>query len=569
MRFFQLLLFLLFSADLMSAVYYVRKDGSDLNTGTANTSAGAWLSLAKANSIAVAGDTINVGPGIWGENINLLRGGTSGNPIIWNGSGVDTTTCDRFNNNSKPYVHIKNMTIAWQIISSGSHNLFEDLKFTFSTPTGGQIEISNAVRLTYTTTNVTIRRCSFNGIGSAASINLHGSDSIIEDCYFTSENGGDAIYLNGYRNILRLNKFEQVNKPLGSTQHTDLIQSWSNNGEISQDHIIERNFAINCDGCAIFNIDNIGDPPRIKNWTWRNNVFIRVSSQGNLYTPGHTFYNNTFFRTAYSQGSAFLVRAALRGVSNDTRIFNNIFYKGGYIQNNVQGFYGFTEENGFILTGFEANNNLVIGEGAGVVKAGDWTRYGSNTNSLNGVEPLFVNSIDPTTPEELRLLPNSPIIAYGANLSGEFTNDYFGNSRSGSWSVGAMQYSSGEVPSDVVPPTVVSAVINSTGLLLTVTYSENVVNVSSVHYTLTGATISSVSGTGPTRVFSLGSPVQAGTSVVLGFTSGAGRTGDSAGNVMATFSDFAVTNNSLDTGSVPPRPGSRNKGTGRRGAFSQ
>jgi len=80
------------------ANYYVRKDGDDSNAGTSDTSGGAWLTLTKMKTFALAaspgfvsGDTITVDDGVytdkystgWGVLIggSGTWGGASGNPV--------------------------------------------------------------------------------------------------------------------------------------------------------------------------------------------------------------------------------------------------------------------------------------------------------------------------------------------------------------------------------------------------------------------------------------------------------------------------------------------------------
>lgn len=55
------------------AIYYVRPDGNDTNTGLAPTSAvgtGAWRTVNKALSVAVGGDTVWIAPGTYRENVS-------------------------------------------------------------------------------------------------------------------------------------------------------------------------------------------------------------------------------------------------------------------------------------------------------------------------------------------------------------------------------------------------------------------------------------------------------------------------------------------------------------------
>jgi len=57
--------------------YYIRTDGSDSNTGLANTSGGAWLTLQKAANTLVAGDTVYVADGTYAGAITETTSGTS------------------------------------------------------------------------------------------------------------------------------------------------------------------------------------------------------------------------------------------------------------------------------------------------------------------------------------------------------------------------------------------------------------------------------------------------------------------------------------------------------------
>jgi hypothetical protein len=119
-------------------------------------------------------------------------------------------------------------------------------------------------------------------------------------------------------------------------------------------------------------------------------------------------------------------------------------------------------------------------------------------------------------------------------------------------------------PADVTAPTYVSGSINQAGNRLTVQFSESVVNVDTAHYTLSGGhSLTASSGGGATHVWAISPIVTVDEVLTLGFTSGAGRTQDAAGNLLATFSGSAVINDSLETTPVPPRAGRRGRGGGQ------
>lgn len=103
------------------ATYYVRTTGND-STGTGATGA-PWLTLSKAMTVAVAGDTVNVGDGTYAENTaaggawvigaNLAsdltiqsENGIAANVIIIGASGVNNTLI----NATTAHLYFKNLT---------------------------------------------------------------------------------------------------------------------------------------------------------------------------------------------------------------------------------------------------------------------------------------------------------------------------------------------------------------------------------------------------------------------------------------------------------------------------
>ncbi len=47
------------------AIYYVRQDGSDINTGLGSATNLAWATISKAFSTIASGDTVYIAPGTY------------------------------------------------------------------------------------------------------------------------------------------------------------------------------------------------------------------------------------------------------------------------------------------------------------------------------------------------------------------------------------------------------------------------------------------------------------------------------------------------------------------------
>ena len=71
-----------------AATYYVRKDGNNENSGTANDPANAWLTIQRATFTMKPGDICRVQPGTYEEYVFETLGGTPGNPVTYIADGA-------------------------------------------------------------------------------------------------------------------------------------------------------------------------------------------------------------------------------------------------------------------------------------------------------------------------------------------------------------------------------------------------------------------------------------------------------------------------------------------------
>jgi len=104
-----IVLFFLSASVASGATYYVRTDGNNGNTGTANTSAGAWLTINYAAGHVAAGDTVRVQAGTYVEVAAPAISGTSANTVTLVADGA-VTTCG-MNFSGKSYIRVIGFTM--------------------------------------------------------------------------------------------------------------------------------------------------------------------------------------------------------------------------------------------------------------------------------------------------------------------------------------------------------------------------------------------------------------------------------------------------------------------------
>ena len=572
-----ILLLSLFTSYASAANLYVATTGADTNAGT---QASPFLTLQKAITIAQPGDIINLGVGNFG-GATTARSGTSVTPITVQGiTGSEALAIK----NNHSYIIYSNISFKSSItIGTNSLNcIIQDCSFDPSTTTAKNnisMIVGGVSDRGVRPSGHIIRRNQFlNAKAFGVGVSLCGKDHLIESNYFSSQTGADAIWVFANNSVIRGNKFDNWSNLSGNPAiHADLFQSFGNNSDTAENLIVENNLGVDCLYTQLGNVTDDKFDSKIANWTWKNNVWIRVSGPLNLFSPGHKFYNETYFESPrLTHSSSPVIRTSTdRGNAHNTTIYNCIWYKAGSTPTNTgHGFYGLIAAATVPIQNFVADYNMVIGVGAGTVKAGAWSSVGRNINGINGIDPLFVNGIDPTTAAGVALTANSPAILKGVDLSAYFSTDHNEAGRA-AWDMGAIAYSIGTPgnpsppptpPADGSAPTILTLSVDVTGTQLTINYTENVTNVNSAHYTINSVAPTSVSGTGSVRVFSTSPAITAGVAVTLGYTSGAGRTADLAGNLMASLSIPAV-NNSLAASSSPARAGRKGRGSNKPGTL--
>jgi hypothetical protein len=274
-------------------------------------------------------------------------------------------------------------------------------------------------------------------------------------------------------------------------------------------------------------------------------------------------YNNTFVNSPkmwFSNGNAVSGR--------EWHVENNIFLHTNQPASNTIFLH---HQDTPVMAAFDYNVfwNTQVSEAAGrnwdLNPGGNYMSYAgvlARGFQANGsyADPLLTRTSGLPSTMDLRPLSNSvSTIGRGKNLSAYFTTDKDGNPRpsTGAWDAGA--YVSGITPpSDVTAPTLISAVVDTEGDNVIMTFDEPTQGINLAHYAIAGHSLSSLTGSGTTWGFTI-SPIRtSGANFSMTYTGGAGRTADIAGNLFASGT-YTITNGSLAQTPVP-KPGFQGRG---------
>jgi hypothetical protein len=190
--------------------------------------------------------------------------------------------------------------------------------------------------------------------------------------------------------------------------------------------------------------------------------------------------------------------------------------------------------NNFILTKFVNSAWTTLGTG-GINDFRTATAIGceANGSAIRGYEPGVGTKIAPISDTSITSGLYSAIASW-AGGTGSFAD-----------------FDAGDFTGpDITDPTVQSAVINTNGDTLTITYDENCTGQLGFTITPSGgsATLSPSSGDGTnTHVFSISRSIESGETVTFDYSAITGNVEDTSGNTLGGITDGAVTNNSTFT----------------------
>lgn len=441
----QLLAFV--GVSLGASTYYVSPTGDD-SAGNGSTTK-PWRTVNYAGSRVMPGDTVIVNPGTYEETVSLPVSGTAANRIRFVGGGKAKTGSITLLGS---HITIDGFDIAGPLPSWSSairimpqcqgiwlhNNNIHDMTSVY-----GVGMSSNGTLPEEGPQSCIISNNIFNHIGYI-NVNLYGSNHLVTANTFANSYGeGDAVRLWGAKHRVISNVMTNVgggdNPGLVNGGHPDLFQTFGDFGVGSADMLIERNLAIDCKS-QFCQIEQKG-VEEIRDWTIRNNLFIRVDAAANCNIPGIWWLNNLFYRCTTNTGHVIVFSdgSSGRGFAWRSGAKNNVFLEcGSNPNNNTFGWYTRPD----VLTDLDCNYNYVAGPNFAPKRndAGLQMWRFIERNGINGGDPGFVS----ISRLDFRPVSTSALRDTAATLIG-FASDYTGAPRpSGpAWDIGAYEFRDG------------------------------------------------------------------------------------------------------------------------------
>ncbi len=392
------------------ATYYVRTDGSNSNTGTTNSAGGAWLTIGKAETTMIAGDTARVQAGLYDERVAVTgTTGTIGSPITYIADGA--AICRGFDLTSVDYIRIIGFEITHDsttyvrgiaLLQTCSHI---DILGNYIHDTNGP---AIQGRIGSTTSYVTIRGNTFYFIGnvpgvSTTAVTVISTEPINTDRwlveYNTCQRCGDFVNIYGTNSIIRNNYFHEFSNALlnvTDSYHQDIFQGGSGGIDTgTANQLYEANFggdtlAANCHGAIFQDSIDAGDHDVLM----RGNVYFNLGSggAGARSFNGFRLYNETYYKTNQIAVNGDVAIWWSYGVDYSTD---------GLGANLLVADYG------------NANSTFSV-------PAGNTATLTNNLGYLAGADASFVSTADPlftdATNRDFRLQSGSPAINAGSVL---------------------------------------------------------------------------------------------------------------------------------------------------------
>ena len=453
---------------LQGATYYVSPSGSDTNNGTLSL---PFQTVNKSVTVAKAGDTVLVQPGIYDQWVRLTNSGTSGKPITFKANGAVT-------NLGSWFVYGSSQTVdGFEFTGRSTSNRYYGIVYFYPSGVSNCWIINNKIHDTpniypfggvyfdnfsgtNTDSSCVISNNMFYNV-SAIMIVLDGSYQIACNNWMSNAMGSDAFGVWGHDQAVRANFATRIDSTYGDVEHPDFIQTFGPQPDGTTQYINRQSYNILVEDNIVINGDNGGsicqlecnngtNAATVHDWTFRNNVFANIANSASVDIPNCHWFNNIFYHCVPINSCICFAwfdpkGATPRGQAYGGQVKNNSFIACGGSQ--YRGWYGYGVQSGFtpnpppnLLTNCDYNFVCMSNWGAVSASASYPTTDQSKFNEphgINGGNPMLANAAN----NDFHLLSGSPLIGAGTTLSGfGFNTDLAGTARTDPWDIGAYAY---------------------------------------------------------------------------------------------------------------------------------
>jgi hypothetical protein len=440
---------------------------------------GQYSTVQAAFNAAQPGDTILLSSGVYNESVVTVRSGTSEQRIVVDGQGWATLQQFTFRHS---YITVQNVrfTGVTQMYSRlvyfdhyGHYGVLSNCVLDAAlAPKVYGIEWRNPTIKPFgggeAASNCLIVNNEIRNVLGTTMVSIMGDFNRVVGNYLHDGGSVDFFRLFGRNNYIGYNNCSNNYIVEGSGNHADFIQTFGNNGDGSQGHVIEGNRVMGVRGGQLTQLEG-NLVPEIRDWTFRNNVFMEIGLQASITIPEVKFYNNVFYRCnkelggfalnfgcRYYDGTASGGRTGYN-CANGSKVYNNIFLESGQDNATNKGWYAFETTltdvaadynyvgktiNGVPYTAVDVNPlHQAVGDPGGWNAWKWWEPHG-----INGGDPLFVNitaGCQETMSCNFRLRSRSMLINAGLDLLAVWSaaKDYDGVSRpqGARWDIGPFE----------------------------------------------------------------------------------------------------------------------------------
>lgn len=296
----------------LSTQYFCRSDGSDANTGLANTAGGAWRNVSKAASTLVAGDRCDFAAGTYSGNITFNANGSSGSKITFSGgtwTGTYTINGDYVVLTNQLFTAYGNPVIN---IASGSDGA-EVRAATYNTGLAHRFVLIDGNSATVDSCNITDLALATMSPGGGTFFATSGNNITISNNNLHDNDNTEAFgYVWGRNITISGNLMTNCNNSRYDLVHADFLQCFAYAANVvSSNVVVTGNRIINSDSqMFMLNGANTGVPqsPNMGWWYIHNNIFQNSWQSGSCYLQNTEIANNTFYHWGYNNGYCFVVR---------------------------------------------------------------------------------------------------------------------------------------------------------------------------------------------------------------------------------------------------------------------